>query len=323
MKKFLFFLVLFGFTNALFSQQQGVYSNFLLNDYYYNPAIAGTKEVHTASVGYRNQWVGFQDAPVNMYANLYGSYKDQGKYGYGASITSQRSGLTSSTGIYLNYAHHFKLSKTLKLGLGIQPGYLQYRVQMYDAIIADQNDPVFTDNVYTTRAFDINTGFNLYHKKFFVMGSIQHLLGNSSTLSSYNSSLAFHYNFIGGYNFRLKKQPIDIQPSLMIKYVKPIPIQWTIMIKGTYQEKYWLGLLFRSNDALGVVLGIKIKDRLNIGYAYDLCVSKIRTYNSGSHEIFLSYAINKKRPTLEEEDDRLNNSILEEMKKTMDKKEKQ
>jgi type IX secretion system PorP/SprF family membrane protein len=323
MKKLLFFLVVFGLSNGLFGQQQGVYSNFLLNDYYYNPAIAGTKDVHTASVGYRNQWVGFQDAPVNMYANLYGSYKDQGKYGYGASITSQRSGLTSSTGVYLNYAHHFKLSKTLKLGLGIQPGYLQYRVQMYDAVMADQNDPVFTDNVYMTRAFDINAGFNLYHKNFFVMGSAQHLLGNSSKLSGYNSSLAFHYNFIGGYNFRLKNQPIDIQPSFMIKYVKPTPVQWTLMVKGTYQEKYWVGLLFRSNDALGVVLGMKIKDRLNIGYGYDIGVSKIRTYNSGSHEIFLSYAINKKRPTLEEEDDLLNNSILEEMKKKMDKKEKQ
>jgi hypothetical protein len=38
--------------------------------------------------------------------------------------------------------------------------------------------------------------------------------------------------------------------------------------------------------------------------------------------VFLSYAINKKRPTLEEEDDKLNNSILEDMKKKMDKKEK-
>jgi hypothetical protein len=61
---------------------------------------------------------------------------------------------------------------------------------------------------------------------------------------------------------------------------------------------------------------------LNISYGYDICVSKIRKYNSGSHEVFLSYAINKKRPTLEEEDDKLNNSILEDMKKKMDKKEK-
>jgi type IX secretion system PorP/SprF family membrane protein len=141
-------------------------------------------------------------------------------------------------------------------------------------------------------------------------------------MTSYNSSLSFHYNFIGGYNFKLKKQPIDIQSSLMVKYVKPVPVQGTLMVKGVYQEKYWLGLLFRTNDAVGICLGIKLKDRLNISYGYDICVSKIRKYNSGSHEVFLSYAINNKRPSLEEEDDKLNNSILEDMKKKMDKKEK-
>lgn len=323
MKKIVLFSLIVVSSTLLYSQQQGIYSNFMMNDYYYNPAIAGSKDVNIASVGYRNQWVGFQDAPVNMYANLYGSYKDQGKIGYGGSIVSQKSGLTSTTGIYVNYAHHFKLSKTLKLGLGVQPGYLQYRIRMFDAIVADQNDEVFNSNVYLTSAFDINAGFNLYHKKFFVMGSVQHLLGNSAKMTSYNSSLSFHYNFIGGYNFKLKKQPIDIQPSLMLKYVKPVPVQATLMVKGVYQEKYWLGLLFRTNDAVGICLGIKLKERLNISYGYDICVSKIRKYNSGSHEVFLSYAINKKRPTLEEEDDKLNNSILEDMKKKMDKKEKE
>ena len=36
----------------------------------------------------------------------------------------------------------------------------------------------------------------------------------------------------------------------------------------------------------------------------------------------LSFIITKKRPTLDEQDDKLNNSIMEEMKKTMEEKEK-
>lgn len=138
MKTLFNLIVLMLLVNNLQAQQQAVYSNFLMNDYYYNPAIAGSKNVHVANINYRNQWVGFEDAPVNMNANFYGSLNNKGKVGYGASIISEKSGLTNTTGIYLNYAQHFKLSKTVKLGFGIQPGFIQYRVRLYDAILADQ-----------------------------------------------------------------------------------------------------------------------------------------------------------------------------------------
>ena len=159
----IFIVSLCTFANA---QQQGVYSNFLMNDYYYNPAIAGSKDVHMANLSYRNQWVGFEDAPVNMNANFYGSVRNKGKAGYGASIVSEKSGLVNNTGIYLNYAQHFKLSKKLKLGFGIQPGYIQYRVKLYDAVLADQGDEVLTGSVYAANAIDVNAGFHLYSNKF-------------------------------------------------------------------------------------------------------------------------------------------------------------
>lgn len=315
----IFIVSLCTFANA---QQQGVYSNFLMNDYYYNPAIAGSKDVHVANLSYRNQWVGFEDAPVNMNANFYGSVRNKGKAGYGASIVSEKSGLVNNTGIYLNYAQHFKLSKKLKLGFGIQPGYIQYRVKLYDAVLADQGDEVLTGSVYSANAIDVNAGFHLYSKKFFLMGSMQHLLTRQIQFTSYNSNLAFHYNAIVGYTFDFPKKKFELQPSLMIKYTSPVPMQWTGMLKGTFNNKIWAGLIFRSDDALGLSLGIKLKERLNIGYGYDYSVSKIRKYNYGSHEVMLSFVITKKKPTLEEEDDKLNNSIMEDMKQKMEEKEK-
>lgn len=315
----IFIVSLCTFANA---QQQGVYSNFLMNDYYYNPAIAGSKDVHVANLSYRNQWVGFEDAPVNMNGNFYGSVRNKGKAGYGASIVSEKSGLVNNTGVYLNYAQHFKLSKKLKLGFGIQPGYIQYRVKLYDAVLADQGDEVLTGSVYAANAIDVNAGFHLYSNKFFLMGSLQHLLTKQIQFTSYNSNLAFHYNAIVGYTFEFPKKKFDLQPSFMIKYTNPIPMQWTGMLKGTFNNKIWAGLIFRSDDALGLSLGIKLKERLNIGYGFDYSVSKIRKYNSGSHEVMLSFVITKKKPTLEEEDDKLNNSIMEDMKQKMEEKEK-
>lgn len=322
MKNIFYIAVVLFCCFQLQAQQRGVYSNFLMNKYYYNPAIAGSENVHVINAGYRNQWVGFDNAPVNVNLNVYGSIRNEGKMGYGLSFANENSGLTNATSIYLNYAHHFKLNENIKLGLGIQPGYLQYRVRLYDAVIADEGDQVLTGSVYSANAFDVNVGFHLYSSKFFVMASVQHLLGKQIKFTSYNSNLSYHYNAIVGYNFEFKKRKFQLQPSVLVKYTEPVPIQWSGMLKGTYDQKYWLGLIYRSDDAVGVSAGMLIKQRFTVAYGYDFSINGLRKYNSGSHEVMLSFILTRKRPTLDEKDDELNNSILEEALEKDKQKEK-
>lgn len=311
-----FSLILVG--NLVMGQQQASFTNFLINDYYYNPAIAGSKNVHVANMSYRNQWAGFEGAPKTLMGNFYGSYRNKGKAGYGASIISDKTGLTQRTGVYLNYAQHFKLSEKLKLGLGVQPGYIQYRVKLYDAQLADAGDEILTGNVLSANAIDFNAGFNLYSSKFFVMGSFNQILGDQIKFTTYNAGLAMHYSIIGGYNFNIKKKFV-LQPSFLLKYTNPTPMQWTAMIKGTYNKKFWAGLTYRSDDAASICAGYTFKERLNIGYAFDYSVSGISKYQSGSHEIVLSFVLTKNKPSLDQKDEELNNSIMDEMKKKHEK----
>ncbi|MDG1330849.1 MAG: type IX secretion system membrane protein PorP/SprF [Crocinitomicaceae bacterium] len=327
MKTLLIILVfVLGCATSASAQQRSVYSNFLLNDYYYNPAISGSREVHQANITYRNQWVGFDGAPSLIMGNFNGSLKNEGKIGYGISLISETAGITQNTGVYLNYAHHFKLSDKIKLGLGIQPGYMQYRVKLYDAQLADQGDEVLTGSVYSATAIDVSSGFHLYSEKFFLMGSMHHMLSRDIQFTSYNSNLEFHYTAIGGFNINLnadpkkKKMPIDIQPSFLIRYVKPLPIQYSIMLKSTFNKKYWAGLIFRSDDAVGLSLGMQIGEKFSFGYGFDYTLTGMSSYQAGSHEIMLSYVISKKKPSLAEKDDELNKSIIEELQKSIEEK---
>ena len=310
------------------AQQRAVYSNFLLNDFYYNPAVAGSKEINQANITYRNQWVGFDGAPSLILGNFNGSLKNQGKIGYGVSLISETAGITQNTGVYLNYAHHFILSDKLKLGLGIQPGFMQYRVKLYDAQLADQGDEVLTGSVYSASAVDVSSGFHLYSKKFFLMGSMHHMLSRDIQFTSYNSNLEFHYTAIGGFNIHLnadpkkKKMPIEIQPSFLVRYVRPLPMQYSVMLKTTFNDKYWAGLIYRSDDAVGVSLGMQIGSRFKVGYGYDYTLSGLSSYQAGSHEIMLSYVISRKKPSMSEEDDELNKSIIEELKKSIEENKK-
>lgn len=319
MKKLLYTLFIVLASKSAHAQQMGVYSNYMMNKFYYNAAVAGSQEVHVVNAAYRNQWVGFDNAPSNFNFNLHGSVRNQGKIGYGLGLYNENSGLMNTTGIHLNYAHHFKLSETIKLGLGIQPGFIQYRIRLYDAIMADEGDQILTGSVYSTNAIDVNMGFHLYSNKFFVMGSAQRMLGKAIQFTGYNSQLQFHYNAIAGYNFIFEKKKFELQPSVMVRYTKPVPLQVSGMVRAMYDKKYWLGLIYRHDDAVGVNAGFVWKERFTISYGYDFGINGIRKYNSGSHEVMISIILNKKKPTIEEEDDKLNNSILEDTNKNSKK----
>lgn len=300
---------------CFWSQQQMVSGNFIMNDYYYNAAVAGSKDYQMANLSFRKQWAGFNQSPSSIAGNFFGSIRNQGKVGYGVSLISDRTGLVQNTGVYVNYAQHFKLNDKIKLGLGIRPGYMQYRVKLYDAQLADAGDEILTGSILSANAIDMDAGFNLYSSKFFFMGGFRHVLGKAIDFTSFNANLQTHYNFMGGYNFELKKKKLEIQPSMLLKFTKPVPAQLSVMVKATYDKKYWAGLLYRTEHAVGLALGMQVKDRVAIGYSYDYSLSGIRAYQSGSHEIMISIITNKKKPTLEEEDDKLNNGIMEDQKK--------
>ncbi|PKR81323.1 hypothetical protein CW751_04505 [Brumimicrobium salinarum] len=313
MRKILYITILLLLsTSTLNAQQIGMYSDFMRNIFFYSPAYVGSQEALVVSAGYRSQWVGFDDAPADFNINLLGSVKNQGKIGYGVGIYNQNSGLMNTTGIRLNYAHHFNLSKNIKLGLGIQPGYFQYRIRLYDAVTADEGDDVFSGNINSTNAFDINMGFNIYSDRFFVMASAQRILGKMIKFTNFNSQLQFHFNAIAGYNFEFEKQKIKLQPNILFKYTEPVPLQVSPMVTVKYDDKYDLSLMYRHDDAIGIIAGYTWKKRLTVAYGYDISINRIKKYNSGSHEVLISFIINNKKPTLEELDDSLNNSILDE-----------
>lgn len=297
------------------TQMQATYTNFLMNEHYYNPAIAGSKDVHMANFSYRNQWTGFDDAPVTLMGNFNGSIKNKAKHGYGVSVISDRLGLMQNTGVYLNYAYHVNLGEKLKLGAGVQPGYVQYRIKLYDARIVDAADAVLTGNVYAANAVDLNSGIHLYSKKFFLMASVHQLLGKSIEFTTFNSTLQMHYVGIMGYKFENEKSKWSVQPAVLIRQSGAFPLQWNAMAKVAYDKKYWAGLVYRSNDAAAICIGLKLKERYEVGYSFDYSLSGISQYQNGTHEITLSFVTTKPKPSLEEEDEKLNNSIMEEMKK--------
>lgn len=303
------------------AQQLGIYTNYLLNEFYYNPAVAGAREVYLANLNYRNQWVGFNEAPRTYMASVYGSWKGKRKAGVGASIVGDRSGLTQKTGFYLTYAYHFALTSKLRLGLGLSGGYQQYRIRLYDVRVVDSGDDMLTGNVLGAGAPDANAGFYLYHDKFWLGASGYQLLNSTLKFPNSASKIIPHYYVSGGLNIKLNKKNI-IQPSALLRMNAPVPYQVDASVRWLYDNKFWLGATYRIDNAVCALAGFNYKDRFNIGYSFDYATGGMGKYSTGSHEIWLSWTINKKKKTLDEEDEEINNGVHDLYKQQQQKQKK-
>ncbi len=327
--KILFFVSIICCCVKTNAQQLPLYTNYLLNGYAYNPALAGVKPYLQANISYRSQWVGFEGAPTTAVLSLCGPVKKIKNAGIGALLMSDNSGLLNATSGYLSFAYQVKLTKKMKLGVGLSAGIKQFRVQLYDVRAYDAGDELLTGNILTANVFDANAGIYMYNDNFFMGISSLQMFNNKITWKNPIGSVTPHYYLVAGYNIHLKKNNNDfvIQPSILIKYNSPTPVQPEYNLKLIVKEMFWAGFSYRTNDAVAALFGVTLIKKLNIAYSYDFSISTIRKYNQGSHEIMLNYNfIKKKRTDADEEefkiiDNSMHQSIKNKKPKPVETKE--
>ena len=63
------------------------------------------------------------------------------------------------------------------------------------------------------------------------------------------------------------------------------PINCNVLFRNTI----WLGVSYRTGDAVIAILEYQVIPQLRIGYAYDATTSDLNNYSSGTHEIMLGF----------------------------------
>jgi type IX secretion system PorP/SprF family membrane protein len=80
-----------------------------------------------------------------------------------------------------------------------------------------------------------------------------------------------------------------IKPSVMVKYVDKAPAIADFNVNVLLSNILWLGVGYRTNDAVVGMVELQLSKKLRIGYSYDYTLSDIQQYSSGSHEFMLGY----------------------------------
>ncbi len=297
---------------SLYAQQLPHYTQYLINDFPMNPAIAGTKMSFIGRSNHRYQWAGITDSPRTYIFSLNGPLKNP-KIGVGATLFTDITGPTRRTGLQLAYAYHVKLSETMNLSFGLSGGLLQFTVDGSKITTKEPGDIAFSNGLMTSLVPDGGAGVYLYGDHYFLSLSapqiIQYKLRFFDDYPETMGRLVNHYFIFGGYTFDISED-IAIEPSAMIKYVQPAPVQIEPTVRFIYQKLFWAGASYRTAvspfeaDAIGIMLGYVYQSNLMFGYSYDITMSNLKNYSSGTHELmigirFKSHSDNTNKASIE------------------------
>ena len=306
MSKYLYvllFALVIGGLGGSHAQQLPQYSQYLINDYVLNPGITGNKEYFAAKTNHRFQWVGLTDAPRTFILSMHGPIKAE-NMGVGGYLFTDVTGPTSRVGVYGSYAYHIDLNRDdMKLSLGLFGGIMQYNIDGSKITLVQKDDPLAKAGIESIVIPDAGAGAYWYGDKYYLGVSVPQLLQNKLELTDNGSEigrLTSHYFVMGGYKFELDSD-FEIEPSFLMKYVAPVPVQFDISAKVSYQRTFWVGGSYRTDDAMSVLIGYSMQDKLFFGYSYDVTTTDLKNYSSGTHEVMLGMRFDVKKEEPKEE----------------------
>lgn len=296
MKRIIFIsLTIICFGNILKGQQDAMFTHYMYNTLWLNPAYAGTRDAFTITGIHRSQWVGFEGAPIDQTITMHTPFFN-GKMGAGLSILNDKIGPTKSTIVALDLDYQVKLSKKSKLSFGLKGLANIYSNSLNTLELDNQNDMAFAEN--TQRVLpNLGAGIYYYRERFYVGFSSPKLLENklSTGVSGTLSKEQRHYFFIMGTVFDLGKN-LKLKPTFFIKATESAPIEGDVTANFLIKDKFIIGAMYRTGDAVGVLLGYNFTEQFTLGYSFDWSMANTTgKYNSGSHEIMLRYDLISKQ----------------------------
>lgn len=288
-------LLLLTLTQVMWGQQIPMYTQYMLNDFAYNPAIAGTKEYYQAKSNNRYQWIGITDAPRTYVLSVYGPHRKL-DMGFGGMVFNDVTGPTSRLGIYGAYAYNVRIKDDLRFSSGLNIGLLQYKVDGSKITLHDDGDPSLGSNMYVTYMPDATLGLYFYSSKYTVGFSLAQLFGSNIKFDELEEQginrLKRHVLIHGSYIYNINND-IAVEPMVMFKYIAPAPLQVDINARVIYKNMVWAGFGYRSKDAASIIVGYNYQDQLIFGYSYDITFTELRKYSSGTHELMIGARFNK------------------------------
>lgn len=275
------FIAMLGQSKA---QQDPVFSQYMFNMAAINPAYVGSRDVFSLTATYRRQWIDLPGAPSTGLVSLDFPIAKK-NIGIGVSAYSDKVGIFNNTGGYAQFAYRLRLGRGI-MAFGLQAGAFQASA---DWTKVSTNDPDVAFSSDFNKVLP-NFGFGLYYNtdRWYVGASAPRLLENKINSNADDARLTRHFYLTGGVVIGISPS-VKLKPSVLLRAVQGGPASFDANLNVWIVDRIGIGASYRYGDGVIGMIEIQASQRFRIGYAYDMALTDIRGYSSGTHEAMLRY----------------------------------
>ena len=277
------------------AQHSGVLSQYMFNGLVLNPAYAGSQNTLAINVNYRNQWTGFEGAPVSQIASVH-SPINKSPIAAGFIATREEAGVSSDIQFKGIASYKLRLQKgEIRFGLGAGLGIGSSK--WTEVLLENTQDPLFQQNVGGLIRPEFSMGAYYQSKDWYAGYSAPSLMSytypSSQEVKATFSFGQMEHLLTAGYVHRINRLVV-LKPSILLRTLPNSGFQFDLNANLVFKKKLWTGLSYRHLDAVVALLEYQVHHQLRVGYAYDYTLNAIGRYSAGTHEIALMWAFRQK-----------------------------
>lgn len=261
----------------------------------YNPAYAGVEGHSVFFVSYRNQWTNINDAPKVTHASYHVPLK--GGIALGGAAFNVTQGLLSTSAVKATVGYLVNIDRThfLRFGMSLGAGMNGLNLSEFDF---PQDDDAFT-GFKEQSSFLIGDFGMTYHFGHFNIGvSLPNLFSYNPVTQKEVSEIGFSPtdNVLFKMNYRGHiNDDLAFEPHIIYRYSAVIPHQFEGTLIAHLKHLVWVGASYRQDAGIIGLVGAKVKEKIGVGFAYELGNSKISSELGPTLEVNIGYHLGTKK----------------------------
>lgn len=301
MKRIIIVFICFLCVGEVMAQGRKYVSQFSHAQSYFNPALTGY-EGSNIRLLIRNQWAGFEGAPLTYLGSLefdiadFAKSAEANKHAFGLNILHDQYGPFTDTELIGSYSSRIRVAEKTAIRLGVGVNYNTIGLNGHNLTTEQTNDPKisrYLNSFANMQVLDFNVGISLTHPSYYLSYAVHDV--NKGAISS--GDVFFDRGPLvsviqAGFRNAVSER-LSLATNFMYRGQADLPDLIEFDLKLLMMDKFWLGAGHRFNYANFFEMGV-LFPLVRIGYVYELPMNKSYLLPNTTHEFMAVFPIFRK-----------------------------